>query len=316
MVSCEYDYNIDKGFENFKPQVVVNSIITPDSVIKVDVFWSKHYTDIKSDYPKVKTFEAELYEDNVLIEKNEYKDGLMLTSIFPKEGKSYRIKITVPNYGELKAKTYIPLSVNAAADYKVTAGGGFRTYQHIEVRSIEPKEKIRSAWIKTYGEYTKKEETEILRIDWASDLYSNNIFADQINAVLDSDDATHRGSNVGYEHFMRIPYANISQSLPVAYSVWLQSQFNVRIETDDPELDEWGNPIYYQEVCLKIICVEVTSPSDDYDKYYKSIYKQELYGDSPDLPFISEMVNVHSNIENGLGIFAGRSVTLLRLTVK
>lgn len=313
-ISCKYDYDIGSEFTNFKPKVVLNSIITPDSVIKIDLVWSKQYLDKTDDYQKVEKFDAELYEDGVLIEKGEYQDGLMLTSIFPKEGKSYNIKINVPNYGEVKAKTNIPKPINTTAHYKQALGSSkWSTYHHIEVSSIAPQERVRSAWIRTYAEYMIENETEIYEIKRSNDLYSNNAFAYQLNAVTDKYEVAYKGSEIGYEFFMRIPYVNISNSLPVNFSVLHYLEANYTHMAGE---NEWGYPIYEnKKALLKTVCVEVTSPSDDYDKHCKSRYKQTIL-DSPDLPFFIETVNVYSNVENGLGIFAGCSVTLIKLAIE
>ena len=316
-LGCEYDYDLNDDIKNFKPKVVVNGVINPDSTIKVELFWTKHHTEnIKDDYKRVAEFDAELYENGTLIKNEECLDGEWETEIYPKEGNTYNIKFTIPNYGEVKAETYVPIKAEGIAKY---AGKNThsREYYYVSIEQISPKDKMRAIWLKTYGEY--KRENGGAKIDFVYepyDYYSNNIFADQVNATLDTDKATDKGSPVIFDEFIRIPYLNITPALPVDFSTWISSSSNAINTDEDLPVDEFGNIEYYIDVFLTQLRVEIISPSDDYDKYFKALYRQEFYGGSPDLPFLSEIVNVHSNIENGVGIFAGYSSTMITIPIE
>lgn len=303
---CNYEYEMNDNPADFKPQVVVNSIINPDEPVTVVLFWSRHYTE-KGDFKQVENFDAELYEDDALVAQEKGADSVFTTVIRPKIGKKYRLKITVPNYGEVTAQTQIPMPADASATYVASKGGGYRTYQHVRVDAIAAVEKSRSVWVRCFGVYENDKEEE------CSDLYSNSPFPDQINAVLDSDDADYRGSNVGFEHFIRVPYQNLGMITPLDFSVWLSGNISVSTDRENPPLDENGEPIWYIDYKLETVRVDVITPSDDYDRYTKTRYKQSLYDYQPDLPFVSEIVPVYSNVQNGLGIFAGYSKKAINL---
>lgn len=297
---CTYDYEINDDIKNFKPKVVVNSIIHPNEPIKAVLFWSRHYTE-RGDFKKVSTFDAELYEDGVLVAQTVAADSIMETTVHPKVGKKYRLKITVPNYGEVTAETYIPAPTAISATYLANKDGGYGKYQHVRIEQLVASDEFRAVWVRCFGEYENGD------IEECDDLYSNSPFPDQINAVLDSDEATARGSNVGFEYFIRVPYQNLGLVLPLDFSVWLYNETMRSTDHNDPPLDEEGNPIWTLTYKLNFVHVEVLTPSDDYDKYFKTRYKQSLYDYAPDLPFVSEIVPVYCNIQNGLGIFAGYS---------
>ena len=316
--SCTYDYDTGYNIEDFKPQVVVHSIISPQYPIKATLFWSKFYT-VKGNLKKISNFNTELYEDNILVAEINNSDSVVVTDIYPKSGKRYRLEITVPDYGVVSAETYIPTPSDASGEFVKTKGWN---YQHAKINGITPSEKFRAIWVRCYAYY------ENGYIDRSRNLYANNSFVDQINAGMDSYYAEDKGSNIGYEEFIRVPFQNISLATPIEFSARLEKEKSINIEnTDDVALDEWGDPIisldewgdeiYYKNYKMDYMLVAVITPSDDYDKYFKTAYRQGLFDFSPDMPFAGgETVPVYCNVENGLGIFAGYSETSLKLKPK
>ena len=300
--SCEYDYDIEKHFGGvFAPKVVLNSIITPDSVIKGDIYWTKHVSD-KADVRRVETFHAKLYEDGAVIFDGECVNGVLLTDIHPKVGSSYQIELTVPEYGVVKASTNIPLSATYFSSYDGARGGGdyggsyYSTYQHYTVDDIVINSQSRALWLKAASKFSN--ETS----EFVYNFYLNNPFCDQVNAVRDAYEVADKGSEIGHERFVRIPYKNIAKSLPLKFST---TTFGDKWEYVVVGEDEWGLPIY-ERVDTPVVSrnLLLITPSDDYDKYFKTAYRQFNFGDTG-LPIFNEIVSVYSNIENGAGIFAG-----------
>lgn len=309
-LGCSYDYDMNDDIADFKPQVVVNSIINPNEPVKVELYWSRHYSE-KGQFNTIANFHIMLYENGILVSKTDAKHSITFNDIYPKTGGKYNLKIEVPNYGEVTAETSIPELVSAEGYHRPINGNGrYRAYKHVRIDKLVPIEKTRAVWIKCYAEY--ENDTLI----YARELYSNTPFADQVNAVLDATDATDKGSNVGFEQFMRIPYQNIAMIAPLDFSLMLRDDISeyVSVENDDDRpLDADGNPIYYYYHKMKWIGVDVIAPSEDYDRYFKTLYRQNMLDFEPDMPFVGEAVPVYSNIKNGLGIFAGYNVTTLKI---
>jgi len=286
--SCEYDYEVDLG--EFTPNVVVNSIINPDSTVKASLFWSRH-TDDTSGYKVVDRFTAILYENNSVIFDGEGIDGALATAIYPKEGAKYRLEIDVPQYGKLSAETSIPLMPTVDLDYTGvidgTQLGPWGSYYHFTINKISPNSDTRSLMIRVMS------ISEVMNYD-GGHYYANNAFCDQFNALFDISYTDLKGSSIDFEHYIRIPYKNIDQAIPLKFSVSHLIPRKVFIDYDDD-----GFPIYTQ---LYETVTEIIAPSNEYDKYYKSAYQQNRY-----VYIFSDTYSVHSNIENGLGIFAGYS---------
>lgn len=75
---------------DFKPQVVVCSIINPNEPVTAVLFWSKLYTE-RGDFKQVVNFDAELYEDDtkwhthilIVYKMGEKYKAMMLIPILP-----------------------------------------------------------------------------------------------------------------------------------------------------------------------------------------------------------------------------------------
>lgn len=105
-----------------------------------------------------------------------------------------------------------------------------------------------------------------------------------MNGANDADEADEKGSTIIFDEFLRIPYENRTRVLPLYFSVWGTSDDRTRIRHT----------------------FRFITPSDAYDRYMRSRYKQQLNTteSAEENPFI-EQITVYTNISNGLGVFAG-----------
>lgn len=177
---------------------------------------------------------------------------------------------------------------------------------HCYVESISAVEKTRSVIIKTatiFGDGIRLRN---------NNYYLNNVYCDQYNTTQDSYDMALKGSEIVHDVNVRIPYKNLQLSYPFTFSS--QSDIRRSVQTVIGE-DEWGRPIHEtKSYNCEYIYIMLIYPSDDYDKYEKSAYLQHNIV-SGDIPIFNEPVPVHSNVENGLGIFAGYSQAVSKLKI-
>ena len=141
-----------------------------------------------------------------------------------------------------------------------------------------------------------------------------NAFCDQINALIGDDmDVSLRGSETYHNHFIRIPYKNIAHTLPLTFSI--EAHIDKFTQTQVGE-DEYGYPIWETEdIPVTNVNLLIITPSDEYDKYHKTSYLH-IYGYSSDIPIFDEPTSVYSNIDNGIGIFAGYLIEKLEYKVE
>ena len=321
--SCEYDYDANLG--ELAPQVVLNSVISPDSTINVSLYWSNSVSDT-SKYHSVERFAAKLFEDDKLIFDEEGQNGLLSNKFRPKEGSEYRLEVDVPDYGILSAKTSIPISPEIDVEYIGVKGNPrvyYDSYYHFSVNKIVSRDPTRSVMIRAMGLYHKDAP------EFSRSLYTNNSFCDQFNAVNDGYDAAIKGSAIGHDYYIRVPYNNIRKSLPLIFSVSGFTSYNNApmigiddsgspIYDENPIIgyDDFGFPIFrYDKLQPTHIVVEVITPSSEYDKYYKSAYMQVAIGDI-DPPIFNDIYPISSNVDNGLGLFAGYSSSIFKIELK
>lgn len=302
MSSCISDYDITKSFGGkFTPRVVFNSIINPDSVIKGDLFWSKHVHD-KDKHKRVDEFSMKLYEEDILIYEFQGVDGVFNTDIYPKPDSEYRVEIDVPNYGIVKAQTYIPINSTFVSEYNGMNADSvnYEAYHFFTINSVYTIQKPRSFWIKSRAIFSDNSQKYI------STFYTNNPFCDQSFINKDGGDILLTGTDIFYFDFIRIPYENTLQGtgIPLSFCV-NNNSYPSRRENVFAGVDEWGDDIW-EEVITKFDRSEIIliTPSDDYDKYYRSLHLQRS-SINTDIPIFNQPTHVYSNIENGIGIFAG-----------
>ena len=134
-------------------------------------------------------------------------------------------------------------------------------------------------------------------IDQFDEYFANNILIDRINRLNDSDIIDEEIGAAYYEGFMRIKNKNITQ---VDMLNFIPRKVNYAEDTTPP--------IYSEPHKIE---VKVISAAPEYDQYCKTYYQQLskiIY--SNDISAITyQPIQVYSNIENGLGIFAGMNET-------
>jgi hypothetical protein len=306
---CTETYYFDKDV--YKRKIVVESFINPDSVIKVTVSWSIHPNEVTGVYylngvlmhttpiEYIDGALVQIEEDGVLILSGTTVNGILLSDVYPAAGKSYRLSVKVEGEAELTAATSIPLPANVS--YSIREKSRYITYYDFyqieyiaaDVSDITLPPEIPAVWISAYLMYDDG-------ITGYSDLYSNSPYLDQVNAVGDNNSVPQRESNIAYERgCIRIQRQVLSLALPFTFS--MVAFGGIKYEMDENE--EWIIVYTDGQFFLHLI-----SPSSEYDKYRRSAIKQDLiYGSL----FDSDPVSVFSNINNGIGIFAGYNTTVV-----
>lgn len=292
MQGCSYDFIPDGDlWLNYKPRVVVNSIICPDSTISVKLFWSKQSNSQTKGFDTVKFAHVRVNENDTPIIDTDVKGGVARSQIHPKAGARYSIHITVPDYGELTATTYIPEQPKIDAKFVKEVGDRMQ-YAHFIINSIELPQQSEALWI--VGTFIFNDASR----NTMGPFYANNPYPDHINLELDSEDVSLKGSNVGYGEFVRTERDKVKYMFPFEFS----THFFCSSDTEyDPET---GEIIGTTEKYPEKMYVTALATSEDYDNYHRTAYRQKQ---NHELPSLDDTKHVYCNITNGLGIFAGYS---------
>ncbi len=284
-ISCEKVLYID--LPEGEKHIVVNGVLNPDSLLKVKISKSQGILD-ESKTVYLQNAQAKLYENDVYIEDMNYKrDGFFLSSINPVPGRTYRIDVDYPGFNFVTAENVLPEKnniVSSEASFVVLSEEIFDDFI-FEEYGIKCKVQFEDdVNIKNYyfiGIMTER------RIQFEYQIGTDEYSYDSYD-YIESDDIVFNSGNSDFkiegfsgkvftDDIFNGKFKTINFSFPV---------YNI---SDIPESNKFT-------FCLASI-------SEDLYKYIISYNKNRKNGDNP----FAQPVQIYSNVENGIGLFAGFS---------
>ena len=295
---------IDLNEYRTTPKMVINSVVSPDTVVMASITRTWFYPD-KKPYVNLPHAHVELYINNQYIETMQWKtlnnprnpdqpDTLFLSNTIPAEGDRIKIVASTPEYGTVTAEDIIPKKVAIKnASHTIKKGNGvyqgtisdyFEIYYEVTFDEFPEKNNYYLAkitQIKTgyYGYY----ETEIDYID--------PVFKEQ-DAILDESMAFNGLEKRGGALFT-------DQSIN-------GQTYTLQIKETTAELDETEQRI-----------ISIYSLSESYFLYLLSLQKiagSTLEGGLGNIG-LAEPLRVYSTVEGGTGILGGNQHSETTITL-
>lgn len=290
---------IDFDFPDVEPAIVVNSIITPESPICVNIsavmpIAEDSYTVVydtvaigtihSQHVPKpkycIEDASVLIYEDGVLLCSLEYtEDGYYVSDRYPKVGSTYTIVVNAPGYKECKATTTL-------YNMPVLSNMSFRDTVSVDQEGF-PLSKLSF----TITDNNPNHNFYEMSCRAVSDKYDIDIY---FNKSRNTDKALAQSECLLFDNsvllFTDKYFSNGSYNLDVIYNY-------------SPYV---AMPKYDLEITVKTI-------SESYYEYRRSRIMQEyqeegLFENLANGETLSSIpVDIYSNIENGYGIFASYS---------
>ena len=302
LTSCYRKIDLDEY--RTTPKMVLNSVVSPDTVVMASITRTWFYPD-KKPYVNLPHAHVELYINNQYIETMQWKtlnnprnpdqpDTLFLSNTIPAEGDRIKIVASTPEYGTVTAEDIIPKKVPIKnASHTIKKGNGvyqgtisdyFEIYYEVTFDEFPEKNNYYLAkitQIKTgyYGYY----ETEIDYID--------PVFKEQ-DAILDESMAFNGLEKRGGALFT-------DQSIN-------GQTYTLQIKETTAELDETEQRI-----------ISIYSLSESYFLYLLSLQKiagSTLEGGLGNIG-LAEPLRVYSNVEGGPGILGGNQHSETTITL-
>lgn len=302
LTSCYRKIDLDEY--RTTPKMVINSVVSPDTVVMASITRTWFYPD-KKPYVNLPHAHVELYINNQYIETMQWKtlnnprnpdqpDTLFLSNTIPAEGDRIKIVASTPEYGTVTAEDIIPKKVPIKnASHTIKKGNGvyqgtisdyFEIYYEVTFDEFPEKNNYYLAkitQIKTgyYGYY----ETEIDYID--------PVFKEQ-DAILDESMAFNGLEKRGGALFT-------DQSIN-------GQTYTLQIKETTAELDETEQRI-----------ISIYSLSESYFLYLLSLQKiagSTLEGGLGNIG-LTEPLRVYSNVEGGTGILGGNQHSETTITL-
>lgn len=273
------------------PMLVLNSIIYPDSTVKISLSKSRFVLDDQYyNIQFVNDATLNLYEDGIFVEELDFiVDGLYTSTSLSKIGSTYKIEAIHPNFETISAETTIPTPVEIISIDTVTFydSWGGQTMQ-FTLKFKDPK------GIKNYYKISGR-STVTETWDGIPTTYTDYFWISSDDPVLnpDSGNDIFGFGNSSIEYFTDELISGKEYELKFyAYLYWMS---NLEIEYEG----------YSFKANVDIILHSLTEENYLYHRSKELQYRLE------DNPF-AEAVSIYNNIENGIGIFAGESYSMKR----
>lgn len=305
---CSCINDIEFNGEQQESKLVMNSFLTPDSAVKVHITRSKFFLEDDTKFDAITNADVKLFVNGSFVEKlSHIQNGYYAGNYFPKEHDVIKLVASAPQLEEVNASTTIipnqliigvdstTLSLGATPiiEYKYsptthitsldTIGYNYNKGLDLRIRfKDKPNEKNFYRILVTQKSYFENGKFmtggAITRLD--DMVFGNN-----------NTDFTGEGSfNSVYNEFNDQLFDGDSYELKIRVLYFCGKLFENKIKTNTSTIET-------TKFTKKEIVVHLQSISESYYRFLKSL---SVYNNAND--FLSEPVQIYSNIENGMGI--------------
>jgi hypothetical protein len=279
-IACQTVVDFDIPVD--RPKIVVNSLFSPDSVWRIQISRSQHILDSRqgSSFDPVSDAVVTIHDqNNLLIETitGSYEDFIGYSykgKTKPLPGESYIVKVDVKNETSMEAFNKVP------------------TY--VPITSVE----IDSSLFISAGEAI---EMDINFKDPANEknYYEIKILQEAISYISNGD-TIWRTQEIYYE----VGDASFDNEFSGSQKFITDNLFNGKNYSFHLKLHGYGGSWYAKN--SRVVLFNV---SEEYYKYFTTKNLQDYTNGDP----FAQPVQVYTNVENGLGIFAGYSASVVEL---
>ncbi len=304
-VSCIVDS--DLPFPKGESQFVLNGILNPDSIIKVNLTKTRSLA-LQTPFEVVENAFIKLYEDGTLIDTLAYKSsGDYFSDLKPLEGGHYKIEVSGPDIeNSIEGEDTVPARPEYAACFRQTKDPAFTSEYDVtvDIQFLKLNVAQFQPWIEFISNDYKYDfngnDTSKLLNEKFFIINTNSPHLDDFNGAFDNFSGYY-----DYHFYLRISdsFANTKDlSVDVFGGRTTQSSRLFRYEVIT-------NLIKDQSLILNVI-----NCSPNYDKYLKSTLQDFLNSEFVGVSTLfSGPVKIHSNIKNGVGIFGSYSTRAVQV---
>jgi len=294
---------IDINIDDAQKKIVLNSLISTDSTIKLNLTKSIGVLDVDKDFKFISTATVKLFENNIFKEEMQFDTlGYYTSSIYPKIGNTYKVTVKYSPLQSVSATTSIEdvvpisnISNEAFFDERVETWYDSDTEEPFDttIQSLNN--------IQVEMSFNDPAETENYYLLTFSALmpeyksyppYYEPVFVGYKMTSVDYDT-----QNMSWENYFSMN--NFS-----GYAI-SDELFNGSSKTIKAELYMGGNYGMPNAVRVDTVFVNLHSINKE---FYQFIISYSKYDDVEGNPF-AEPVNIKSNVENGFGFFSGYSTS-------
>lgn len=286
MASCSVGYDVDMLKSDEPECIIVSALLNPAKPVQVELYRLQNDGNLYS-YTALKGANVIIREEQKIIYDGVCEESMVKIDYFPLTNASYSIEVSFEGLKTVRAHTQVPPVITCTSSFHLGEyRGDFDYIIELNAFEIPPAEKI-GMWVTSYEVCENDEEVQY------NEMYTKNAFVDKTNSVAGMPVKNETVGSIYHNGFLRVKNKN----LPFLDELVFTPNYVMDARLPQRNLVQTG------------IKVKVMTASPEYDQFCKSLYEQKsmiVYeGDISSIFF--QPKTVYSNIENGLGIFAGVS---------
>jgi len=296
MAACAVDYDM-KSIDIDEPnRIVVNSFLTPEKPISVH-FYTVNRTDEGFTYRTADNLHVKLTEDNHVLFDGLCADTILAIEHRPQAGARYRIEVSLTGYASVWAETTVPSPITCTTRAEPFGDDPYYTEMKYFLSGFAGVYEQENTSIYLLA-YSLGDDDTILQ---CSNYYASNVLLDPINRTNGIEAKDQDVGSASYDYFMRVKNANIPYLNSLIFITYMPDTHIVYYDDDDGKHAEWVT-VHVQNYLVKLI-----TAGPEYDMYHRTCYQQANYivYDEDFTAILYQPFQVYSNINGGLGIFAG-----------
>lgn len=271
---------VDPDFPYYKGNVVINSLLVPDSVIRVHISESVK-SDLPEIFPTIINAKVEITGEKKVFQLVHQGQGFYEADVLPVSGVEYRLGILFPDESLVTATTKVPINPKIYTT-------ALKESNLVKVTIEDNLNERNFYWVGM--------KERILTSDdffYETYVYSDLLLFDDFNRTRDSE--VREGIAYSYHFFARLDDGFFNGSTV---------SFNIPRKW--PRSDDIIDYALY---------VYIINADKHLDQYMKSALIQYELGVIGDMPVFHTPLDIYSNIENGKGIFGSYTISQFDITV-
>jgi hypothetical protein len=279
LVSCVKEVTLD--FRDYQPHLVVNSLLAPDSIMKVNISNSVR-SDKEEVFPPVNDASVEITDGENVFKLINRGDGNYTIPVRPVSGGNYALKVISGEGTTMTASSEIPFSPEIHLTPIVEDN-------YIQVTILDNPDEKNVYWVGMRGYHVSEK-----KFIYESYIESNFLLFDDFNRTWSEDRFMRK--TYSYHFYARLSDLSFNGRqadfrIPV---YWIKKEDNLH--------DNYRQYLY------------IISADPHLDQYMKTAVVQYELGVIGDMPVFHTPVNIYSNISNGKGIFGSYTICQFDIT--
>jgi hypothetical protein len=278
-ISCVKEVTLD--FRDYQPHLVVNSLLVPDSIMKVNISKSER-SDKEEMFPPVVDATVEISDGKNIFVLTNSGNGNYTVPAHPVSGGKYDLKVNSADGKTLTASSVIPsppeILVTSVVD---------ENYIRVMIKDNPSESNFYWVSLRNYNTSEKIFRYELY-------VESNFLLFDDFNRIRSEDRFLRK--TYSYHFYARLTDLSFNGK---------QAEFRIPVYWVTREENPRDN--YRQFLCI-------ISADQHLDQYMKAALVQYELGVIGDMPVFHTPIDIYSNISNGKGIFGSYTISQFDVT--